>query len=367
MNAPVPHPSGVPSVLKILHKDGRPRFALWELTQRCPADCVHCYLGDRSDHSDLGREDCLTVLDRLRRAGILFLTLTGGEPTIHKHFFAVAEAAVRNNMAVSLFTAAYHLTRRQVERIVGLNLFKIEVSLLGEGHVHDTLMRRPGAFEKALHNIRAFRDAGIAVTIKTAMLAENVHHASGLRRLADDLGCEYKTDAGIIDRVDTNAPQALTAMTWEQKRDAVRIFEREMIERNVHHTRHEALLCGAGRTGFAISPGGDVFPCNTLRLPCGNLVTQPFEEVWESANMTALREYHEDDCTSCQSCGVMTRCKRCPGQAFMETGDFTERSRMDCDLASMRAEIHGDDVTRPFENEEHLPAATPLPTTTFSV
>lgn len=340
------------TVFDLIRSKPAPRYALWELTQRCPADCIHCYLGRRADHSDLGLAECLIVLDKLRDAGVIFLALTGGEATVHRHFFAVAEAARARGLAVSLFTAAYHLTARQVRRIIALDLLKIEVSILGLNETHDALMRRPGSYEKMLRNVKAFRDAGLAVVLKSVMMPENAWQIPQVRKLAEELGCAYKPTAQVLSRTDNHERQPMGELTWDERREAVRAMEGDRLRLAGRQTPHEALICGAGRTAWSLSPGGDVFPCNILRIPCGNLVRQSWEEIWYSKPMREVRECTVEDVKGCRGCGVMGTCKRCPGQAYMETGDFRAPSRIDCEIAALRAEIRGEAVTRPFADSD---------------
>ncbi|HHN45889.1 MAG TPA: hypothetical protein ENN09_00470, partial [Planctomycetes bacterium] len=54
----------------------RPLKALYEITYRCNLRCRHCYI-DRSslaDEAPFGE-----IVDALRRAGVLFVVVSGGE------------------------------------------------------------------------------------------------------------------------------------------------------------------------------------------------------------------------------------------------------------------------------------------------
>lgn len=50
----------------------------WEITERCNFRCVHCYL-DEKEQRGLPLTQRLQVLDKLERAGCLWLQITGGE------------------------------------------------------------------------------------------------------------------------------------------------------------------------------------------------------------------------------------------------------------------------------------------------
>src|SRR5262245_30646384 len=70
--------------------DAIPLVAQFELTYRCNHLCTFCY------NSPDGMREMTTpeIFDALRKFsefGVLYVTLTGGEPLCHKDFFKIAE------------------------------------------------------------------------------------------------------------------------------------------------------------------------------------------------------------------------------------------------------------------------------------
>ncbi len=59
--------------------------ASWEINLGCNYACSHCYLGLK-EFSGLAWPDKVRLLDMMRDAGVVWLQVTGGEPTIDKHF-----------------------------------------------------------------------------------------------------------------------------------------------------------------------------------------------------------------------------------------------------------------------------------------
>jgi radical SAM protein with 4Fe4S-binding SPASM domain len=101
--------------------------------------------------------------------------------------------------------------------------------------------------------------------------------------------------------------------------------------------RDEGWFCGAGISGFNIDPYGEVQPCIAMRMPCGNLREQRFEEIWETAApFKRLRGLKIADVYGCASCPVRDYCEACPGLFFMEMGDVTIPSPHTCEMAEMK-------------------------------
>jgi AdoMet-dependent heme synthase len=67
---------------------GVPISAHLDVTYRCNERCVHCYL----DHNDAGEMSLAELSDLLRQmadAGVLFLTISGGEPMLRRDLYAL--------------------------------------------------------------------------------------------------------------------------------------------------------------------------------------------------------------------------------------------------------------------------------------
>ena len=61
------------------------RYLEWMVTRRCNLSCAHCYLGD-SKKEDYNPELIRPLLDEFTRMQGLRILVSGGEPTLYKHF-----------------------------------------------------------------------------------------------------------------------------------------------------------------------------------------------------------------------------------------------------------------------------------------
>ncbi|HTL52605.1 MAG TPA: radical SAM protein, partial [Planctomycetota bacterium] len=345
-----------------------PITVLWELTQRCHLDCSHCYLGDKSFRDELDLEQATTVLRKLRQAGSFLMIMTGGEPTLHPHFDAIAQTAFEMEFAPTLFTAAGNLTPERRKLIGRLPWMMIEVSLLGAKEDHNRIAKRSGAFERTIEDIAYWRSVGRRVLIKTVVWKDNREEIAEIKAIADRLGCDLKASPFLMNRTDTHQATGLQPEDHDETRREL-LENLAAIEFLQHggtsacdgslvsgagkstegpHGPQQALLCGAGRKAWALAPNADVFPCNILRIPCGNLLQQPWDEIWFSDAMSGVRDVQVEDVHGCHGCGVMSHCKRCPGQAWLESGDYKNRALANCDIASARAVRAGAEITTPF-------------------
>ena len=322
-------------------KTGVPYEAAYELTLRCPLSCEHCYLRPHPPLSELPLSDILTVLKKLQTAGVLFLTLTGGEPTLHPQFFEIVDAARAMRFALRLYSSGC-LSTETARRVIASGFGKIDVTLLGIDDTHDRIVRRPGAYRLIREFLDALAASGQRTLIKTTLLKSNGDQIDAIRRLAESYGFEFQLGFFIggcatgCDPVRDGSEFAPDDATVE------RIMKDEIIAGRLTRLPSgvdESLLCGAGRFTWTIAPNGDVFPCSIFRLKAGNLVSQSVSDIIASPAMRAVRSMAVSDIKDCGLCGRREFCKRCPGQSLIETGDWRSANSEACRMARIRERV----------------------------
>ena len=83
-----------------------PRNVQIEITARCNLRCRYCYFFNNPEveYRDLSTEEWLTFFDELGRAGVMRLSLAGGEPFIREDLPELLEGIVRNRLRFSLLS-----------------------------------------------------------------------------------------------------------------------------------------------------------------------------------------------------------------------------------------------------------------------
>src|SRR3954469_17459740 len=129
---------------------GEPMQCLFELTPTCNLRCHFCYVAlDPYAGPYLSTEQVCRVLDVLERAGVLFLTLTGGEIFSRRDFAEIYRHAKSKGFLVSLFTNATMVTEKIAQQLRDDPPFSIEVSLYGADAEHyEATTQIPGSFAR---------------------------------------------------------------------------------------------------------------------------------------------------------------------------------------------------------------------------
>ena len=101
-----------------------------ELTLRCNIRCTHCYNFDRdqprpASGGELTMEEIRALMADLRRAGTLFLSLTGGEAMVHPRFWDIADEAASRGFALQVLSNGTLLTEEACDRLASyVNLWE---------------------------------------------------------------------------------------------------------------------------------------------------------------------------------------------------------------------------------------------------
>jgi len=288
-----------------------PIFATFQLTHACNLYCKYCG-GDYRDPlpDELTPEETQALIENLKRAGLRYLSLGGGEPTLRKDLVEIVSLA-SSGMGVGMVTNGLLLTYELASRLRDAGLSVIDISLDGATAESNDSRRGRGSFERGIQAIENSKKAGIPVIdLQTTISQLNYAELPQLIRLAMDLGISIVVNEFVpFGRAQARKDlllskeqrQAMQRFLLEQQR----IFGRQQIKFDGYYIISEDerakqrwadplrkdLSVGDpfGIYGFNISPNGKLIP--TVGLEIADLRRQELREVWrESEILWALRD-----------------------------------------------------------------------------
>src|ERR1700686_3652014 len=106
---------------------GVPLSVQLDVTYRCNERCIHCYL-DHDDHGEMTLLEIKALLDQLAAAGVLFLTLSGGEVMMRPDFFDIVEYARSLQFCVKVKTNAFMVCEQHADRLRELGVNEVQIS-----------------------------------------------------------------------------------------------------------------------------------------------------------------------------------------------------------------------------------------------
>lgn len=265
--------------------------ATWEINKGCNFNCEHCYLAERR-FEGLPREKKEHLLDLIRDAGVLWLQITGGEPTIDRDFAHAYEYAYRLGMLIEVLTNGSRLHRPEIiDLLSSLRPHKVTVSLYGAAaESFDALTRKPGAFKLLMRGLQGVREAGIAVELALIVTKHNAHEVPEMRAIAKEYATSFSEYANISPAYDgTPGPLAAQAPGFLDKSA---VFKG----------------CPAGHTFFHVDPHGFATMCKVGRENPISLMTEGLDGL---LRLPAVADAQMLRSGGCSGCRLSATCRVC--------------------------------------------------------
>jgi radical SAM protein with 4Fe4S-binding SPASM domain len=308
-----------------------------ELTSKCLFRCAHCY-NDRTVPDRLSASSVTATLEEARDLGCLVVSLSGGEIYLHPELHDVVRAARRMQFCVCMMTSGWHIDAEEAAFLADQAVFRVSVSVYSaDPEVHDRVTGMPGSQERAVRAVRLLRSRNVDVVLSCVTMQLNADGYKSVVALANDLGCPCKIDPVIVPMESGDCSPCGLRPSTEFLRDLVGEYRWAETERAYRallasqYDRKNGSACLAGITAVALASDGTVTPCVDLNVPCGNVLTTSFKEIWlHSPELARFRELRWTDLRVCSDCSLRNYCHHCIAQAHNEHGDLLGPATEDC-------------------------------------
>lgn len=322
-----------------------------EVTSRCNLDCGECFNKNHGEfYTDLPFESVLRIVDDLKAAGVLQLTITGGEPLLRKDIFRILDHVFERGFGVRFFTNGTTLNEQNAERLAGYDISHIFASLDGVGETNDVL-RGEGTFGRISRGIvglaRRTGNVTLSVTlhafslpnvrrvflfarennVRSLLIRPLLQYSDKATPLAigrDRLG-EY-LEALEAASAETGVEYQLNKLPFFPLHKSVYLHDRPSDVHFSHFSPHNQFGCVGGNTVVGVKSNGVVMACGFVPIkyvvPGNSVLEKPFLQLWnESENITVLRDLAPND--ECKSCRLLSVCGGgCRANALLRNGSL---------------------------------------------
>jgi MoaA/NifB/PqqE/SkfB family radical SAM enzyme len=344
-----------------------PLSCLFEITPRCNLRCHFCYVAlDPYQGPYLGTEQACRVLDVIEQAGVLWLTLTGGEIFSRRDFPAIYEYSLAKGLLVTLYTNATMVTEPIAELLSSRPPFSVEVSIYGADAEHyEATTQIPGSFARFERGVARLQAAGVPLLMKCPISTLTADHVGALVRWCTDRSLPFKADPVIDARHDGGQQPTLYRI---EPRNVVALRD------ELHQLRHgqprpagplpecsaradgdgpeELYTCGAGRIAFFVDALGQASHCVIDREPSFPILDLPWETVWSEIGRWVTQPLPSE--APCSGCSLRGGCSNCPARARLATGSAYLKDQYQCDITHA---IHGLPPARRLSTGQPRPVA----------
>jgi len=278
--------------------------------------------------------------------GIIWLSLTGGEPFLRRDLAGIMISALENIDKLRVINVATNgSSPKRIEKSLSEVLhsvkkpvyISVEVSLDGKEFVHNEIRGVRDAYQRSLETFRRLRrlkeevdaeffDVKFEYTMSkynSGMLKETIEELAEEESIGpDDFIITFAHKSFFYDNLESDVSSETDIMLKEvswflenyPKKDLFDRVARSYLKMSIKYFGEKwRPPCVAGEHSCFINPYGDVYPCITMNYPLGNLRSDGFS-LHEILNNNRSQEFRRKIREACVTC--WTSCEAYPTIIF---------------------------------------------------
>lgn len=279
----------------------------WSVTGHCNLKCKHCYMSapDYKYH-DLSTKECFEVIEQFREAGVLNVTITGGEPFTRKDIFDILDKIYDKRMGISeVFTNGLLLNETILDWFIQRGKrpnFVLSFDCVG---CHDWMRGVANVEEPTIKAIKLLRKKGFPVMIETEICKENSLKLMETYELLKSLDIQYWKTSLVFN-----------AGKWKESNE-------ETIEEAVLYEEYLRLIGAYTSDGAPFTMQLDGFFCARKGKP------EAYSSMY-ARNYTETSIKHTSSCLMCRIHPYLL-----PDGTFLPCASMTD-SEIECDMPNIK-------------------------------
>lgn len=293
----------------------------FDITSICNERCVHCYIPHECKTKAIDSELFYRVLEEGRKMNIIHVTLSGGEPLLHKDILGFLEKCRKLDLSVNVLSNLIVLNDNIISEMKRNPLLSVQTSLYSmDPLIHDSITKLTGSFEKTKNGILKLLTAGIPVQISCPVMKLNKDSFRDVIALGKEFNIAVAIEPVIFASYDHSGSNLLNRVSLNELEA---VLEQEFSEgyaevlysaaKEKEAFTEDDPICSVCRYSFCVSVEGNVFPCAGWQTNViGNLNRQTVEEIWVNSekikNLRKIKRKAFPKCVSCEDRGYCTVC-----------------------------------------------------------
>ncbi len=292
------------------------------VTYRCNNDCAHCYNARERNFPELSTVQWKKILDQLWTLGVPHIVFTGGEATLRNDLPELIAHAEGNGQITGLNTNARRLSdEKYVQKLVDAGLDHVQITVEScEEQIHDEMMRAKGAFKQTIQGLKNVLASPLYVMTNTTMLRTNVDTIPGTLDFLADIGVPtiglnaliysghgLSVGTGLAE----NELQPILDMAVQKTSDRgqrlIWYTPTQYCQFDPTQSNLGAKGCTAALYSMCIESNGNVLPCQSYYHSLGNILTDPWNSIWNHPLSMQLRERRGLP-AKCSGCPIVSEC-----------------------------------------------------------
>lgn len=321
-----------------------------EIASACNERCVHCYIPQEYKTNIISSDLFFRIIDEARKMNVIHVTLSGGEPLLHKDIVVFLEKCRENDLSVNVLSNLTLLSDEIIDEMVKNPLVSVQTSIYAMSHnIHDSITGVKGSLEKTISSVEKLLQVGIPIQISCPIMKQNKDDFISVIRWGREKNISVSVEPvifGTYNHTCENLHNRLSILEIDNCLDYLleEGYSSLMLDmaKEKEALTAENPICSICRYSFCISSTGDVYPCvgwqsNVL----GNMKDNCLNDIWvKSKKIQALRKIKRKDFPKCVNCRDRGYCNVCMMNNSNEnpTGDPYCINEFHCKVAELKHE-----------------------------
>ncbi len=329
-------------------KNTKPVSATLELTPLCNMNCDMCYI--HINKAEMLKQGALLefakwqeIIKQMAVAGVLFITITGGEPLLHPDFKEIYLALKKMGMIVTVNTNGTLIDETWADFFEQHPPRRINITVYGSSETTYEKLCHFKGYQKTVAAIKLLLARKIKVKMNGSVTKANLDDFDAIYQLANDLKIPIHMDTnmlpGLKDQFKPFDQQArlnsqdaarvhLKVLQNEMESDQFDSYVKQMIQTVETKTTHSRqITCQAACSSFAINWQGCMRPCVSLSNPSIPVLKEGLEQSWNQLVALSKELLVNEKCSSCK---LRPICNTCVATAKWETGAYADIPEYNC-------------------------------------
>jgi radical SAM protein with 4Fe4S-binding SPASM domain len=324
-----------------------------EITSLCNERCIHCYIPHDYKVSYIEPHLFYNVIEQCKNLRLLHLTLSGGEPMLHKNFREFLRYCRESDFSVNVLSNLTLLDDEIIKEMKLNPLLGVQVSLYSmDSKVHDLITQMKGSFEKTKNAILKLIENDIPLQISCPIMKQNKNSYNDVIEWAKKYKIYAGDDYGLIARYNHTTQNLRCRLSMneikkvmiEKVNDAPKFLEQLRLDAEKKKTKTaDDTVCSVCHSSICVAENGNVYPCAGWQdYVVGNVKETSLLEIWDnSEKVTYLRGLLNKDFPKCIQCPDKDYCTMCMVKNANENpnGDPLVVNEFFCNIARLNRQI----------------------------
>jgi radical SAM protein with 4Fe4S-binding SPASM domain len=324
-----------------------------EITSLCNERCIHCYIPHDYKISYMEPDIFYNILKQCKDMRLLHLTISGGEPMVHKSFSDFLRKCREYDFSINVLS---NLTLINDEIIIEMKanpLLGVQVSLYSmDSNIHDEITQMKGSFEKTKNAILKLIENDIPLQISCPIMKQNKNCYKEVLKWAKKHKINVGDDYGLIARYNHTTQNLSCRLSMNEIKEVIDdkvandskyIEQIELEAEKKKNMTSNDFVCSVCHSSICIADNGNVYPCAGWQdYIVGNIKETSLNDIWEnSQKVQYLRSLRKKDFPKCIQCSDKEFCTMCMVRNANENpqGDPLAVNEFFCDIVMLNKKI----------------------------